>query len=165
MSAGFQCLTCLESSVIDGCTEVEVEGLHEALQHMTALKDLYLRNLPNLESLPDCFGNLPLLSGLSIKNCSKLACLPTSLSLSRLKILGIWDCPELEKRCQKKTGEDWPKIAHIRDIRMPFSIDGEYYDSSAAFRWYNISGVVFEVPNMVKKEEGFGEYMSFYADF
>nr|KYP56414.1 Putative disease resistance protein RGA3 [Cajanus cajan] len=111
ISSSFQYLTCLEKLLISTC--IEVEGLHEALQHMTGLQSLELRNLPNLESLPDCFGNLALLHELTICYCSKLMCLPTSLRLSSLERLTIYGCPELEKRCQKETGEDWPKIAHI----------------------------------------------------
>ncbi|RDX85404.1 putative disease resistance protein RGA4, partial [Mucuna pruriens] len=114
VSAGFQCLTCLEHLWISGCTRVE--GLHETLQHMTALQSLGLWDLPNLESLPDCFENLGLLSKLTIGYCSKLTCLPMSLSLSSLKSLRIDGCPELQKQCQKEMGKDWPKIAHIPHI-------------------------------------------------
>nr|KYP41900.1 Putative disease resistance protein RGA3 [Cajanus cajan] len=113
VSAGLQHLTCLQYLSIGTC---DVEGLHYALQHMTSLKKLSLRNLPNLESLPDCFGNLPLLQRLQIDECSKLRCLPTSLSLSKLERLYICNCPMLKKRCEKETGEDWSKIAHIHDV-------------------------------------------------
>ncbi|KHN14363.1 Putative disease resistance protein RGA3 [Glycine soja] len=74
---------------IDGCPkflgeEVLLHRLHSlsALQYMTSLKEIRLRNLHELESLPDCFGNLSLLHTLSIFHCSKLTCLPMSLSLS-----------------------------------------------------------------------------------
>ncbi|RDX64143.1 putative disease resistance protein RGA4, partial [Mucuna pruriens] len=87
VSAVFQYLTCLEDLKIGKNTQVE--GLHEALQHMTALRCLELWDLQNLESLSHCFGNL-----------------------GSLKSLNISGCPELGKRCQKETGEDWPKIAH-----------------------------------------------------
>ncbi|RHN55233.1 putative leucine-rich repeat domain, L domain-containing protein [Medicago truncatula] len=46
MSSGFQYLTCLETLVIGSCSEVN--GFHEALQHMTSLQSLTLSDLPNL---------------------------------------------------------------------------------------------------------------------
>ncbi|XP_020216607.1 putative disease resistance protein RGA3 isoform X2 [Cajanus cajan] len=72
----------LSRLTIDECPKL----LAETLQHITALKKLELRDLPNLESLPVCFGNLPLLRDLTIYNCSKLRCLPMGLSLRSLNI-------------------------------------------------------------------------------
>ncbi|KAL9328097.1 hypothetical protein ACSQ67_003100 [Phaseolus vulgaris] len=108
--AGLQCGTCLEDLTIERCEEVE------GLQHMTSLKKLTLRNVPNIEfllqELP--FGDLPWLRELGIVECYKLMRLPTSLSLSSLEKLSIIGCNhELEKRCEKENGEDWPIIAHI----------------------------------------------------
>ncbi|KAG4387712.1 hypothetical protein AAZX31_09G020600 [Glycine max] len=118
VSAGFNCLEKLWIS------ECRVESL-QALQDMTSLKELRLRNLPKLETLPDCFGNLPLLHTLSIFFCSKLTCLPMSLSFSGLHQLTIFGChSELEKRYEKETGEDWPNIAHIPHI----SVGSNLYD-------------------------------------
>ncbi|XP_027911687.1 disease resistance protein RGA2-like [Vigna unguiculata] len=108
--AGLQCLTCLEDLTIERCEEVE------GLQHMTALKKLTLRDVPNIQSLLHelRFGELPLLRELRIGECYKLMCLPTSLRLSSVEMLSIMGCnPELKKRCEKETGEDWPIIAHI----------------------------------------------------
>jgi len=116
VSAGFECLTCVKDLRIKSCIE-EVEGVHVALQHMTALKNLTLVDLPNLESLPDSFENLSLLHELTIRYCSKLRCLPTSLSRS-LEYLTIFGCTELEKRCDKEKGEEWPKIAHIPHLNL-----------------------------------------------
>lgn len=100
-----QFLTCLKDLWIEGCREVD--DLHEALQHMTALKELTLRDLQIFL----------LLQRLTIENCSKLRFLPTSLSLSSLERLSIKNChPELEMRCEKETGVDSPKIAHILHI-------------------------------------------------
>uniref|UniRef100_A0A7N2MGR5 Disease resistance protein n=1 Tax=Quercus lobata TaxID=97700 RepID=A0A7N2MGR5_QUELO len=36
--------------------------------------------------------------------------------LSSLQILEIRRCPELQRRCEKETGQDWDKIAHITEV-------------------------------------------------
>ncbi|KAG4946694.1 hypothetical protein AAZX31_15G176600 [Glycine max] len=119
VSAGFSRLWKLWLS---NCRDV---GDLQALQDMTSLKVLRLKNLPKLESLPDCFGNLPLLCDLSIFYCSKLTCLPLSLRLTNLQQLTIFGChPKLEKRCEKETGDDWLNIAHIPHI----SVGYKHYD-------------------------------------
>ncbi|KAG4914825.1 hypothetical protein JHK87_052382 [Glycine soja] len=107
-----------------------MEDCHEALQHMTYLHSLRLCDLPNLESLPDCFGKLCLLHHLSIDYSSKLRYLPKSLSLSNLKHLHIASCPLLEKRYWKHKGEDWQKIGHIPKIDVIRRGD-VYYDLGA----------------------------------
>ncbi|RHN55124.1 putative leucine-rich repeat domain, L domain-containing protein [Medicago truncatula] len=133
-------LTSLKKLMIICCSEIEVLG--ETLQHVTALQWLTLGNLPNLTTLPDSLGNLcslqslilgnlpnlislsdslgnlSSLQGLEIYKCPKLICLPASIqSLTALKSLDICDCHELEKRCKRETGEDWPKISHIQYLR------------------------------------------------
>ena len=138
-------LTSLKKLMIICCSEIEVLG--EALQHVTSLQWLTLGNLPNLTSLPDSLGNLcslqslilgnlpnlislsdslgnlSSLQGLEIYKCPKLICLPASIeSLTALKSLDICDCHELEKRCKRETGEDWPKISHIQYLRGMFWI-------------------------------------------
>jgi structure-specific endonuclease subunit SLX1 len=37
-------------------------------------------------------------------------------NLEMLRELEIADCPNLERRCKKEKGKDWPKIAHIPTI-------------------------------------------------
>eukprot|EP00256_Glycine_max_P067080 XP_025981675.1 putative disease resistance protein RGA3 [Glycine max] len=116
-------LPSLKSLSVFNCSK-DVGDL-QALQDMTSLKVLRLKNLPKLESLPDCFGNLPLLCDLSIFYCSKLTCLPLSLRLTNLQQLTIFGChPKLEKRCEKETGDDWLNIAHIPHI----SVGYKHYD-------------------------------------
>ncbi|QCE15056.1 disease resistance protein RPM1 [Vigna unguiculata] len=99
VSAGFECFTCVKDLLITGCRE-KVEGVNEALRHMTALRKLTLDDLPNLESLPHCLGNLSLLHDLTIHNCSKLRCLPTCLSRS-LQYLTI-----SERKWSKKVDDE-----------------------------------------------------------
>ncbi|CAJ2646967.1 unnamed protein product [Trifolium pratense] len=116
LSAGFGYLTCLKELTIGNFSDMS--GFSEALQHMTALEFILLSELPNLTSLPDCLGNLGLLRELSISGCPNLMCLPTTIQcLSGLEGLYIDDChPELANRCEKETGEDWPKIAHVKKL-------------------------------------------------
>jgi structure-specific endonuclease subunit SLX1 len=100
-------------------SSLEIEGLHDALQHMTSLQSLILCDLPNLASLPDWFGNLGLLHELIISKCPKLRCLPMSTQcLTQLKTLKIYGCTELGKSCQKETGENWQNIAHVQNIEI-----------------------------------------------
>jgi hypothetical protein len=100
-----------------------LKSLPDSLGNLCSLQSLILGNLPNLISLPDSLGNLSSLQGLEIYKCPKLICLPASIkSLTALKSLDICDCHELEKRCKRETGEDWPKISHIQYLRGMFWI-------------------------------------------
>ncbi|XP_057976137.1 putative disease resistance RPP13-like protein 1 [Malania oleifera] len=63
------------------------------MQSFTSLPSLRLREFPQLESLPE-----------------GMRC------LTSLQELHICLCPLLLKRCEKETGEDWRKIAHVPSI-------------------------------------------------
>jgi len=84
----------LKKLEIERCRELK--GLQEGLESMTALQWLRLYDLPNLESLPDCFQQLSSLRRLAIGFCCKLMSLPNSLRDKRLERLDIYACPALE---------------------------------------------------------------------
>ncbi|CAN6566972.1 unnamed protein product [Malus baccata var. baccata] len=85
--------TTLHSLVISGMESLKsLEG--KGLQHLISLQELDIRYCDSLEFLPK--------EGL-----------PASLSF-----LSIMKCSSLEKRCQKKTGQEWSKIAHIPCIKI-----------------------------------------------
>ncbi|RDX90206.1 Disease resistance protein RGA2, partial [Mucuna pruriens] len=87
--------------------------LPEGLQHIPSLKRLVIRGC-TCTSLPDWFGDMTSLSQLEIFGCTELRTLPSSFQrLTNLYILCIYNCPELEKRCKRETGEDWQYIDHI----------------------------------------------------
>ncbi|XP_011021450.1 PREDICTED: putative disease resistance protein RGA1 [Populus euphratica] len=70
-----------------------------------------------ISSLPNQIGHLMSLSYLHISDCPDLMSLPDGVKrLNVLKELEIEECPNLERRCNKETGEDWLKVAHIPEI-------------------------------------------------
>ena len=66
----------------------------------------------------DCITIMPRLQKLKIRNCKKLKSLPDFLRTTPLKELEVVDCPIIEKRCRRKTGEDWHNISHIPIIKL-----------------------------------------------
>uniref|UniRef100_A0A0R0KEM2 Disease resistance RPP13-like protein 1 n=1 Tax=Glycine max TaxID=3847 RepID=A0A0R0KEM2_SOYBN len=84
-----------------------------------SLMSLYLDNLSNLEML-DCTGLLHLtsLQKLTIDRCPLLEnMVGERLPVSLIK-LTIKSCPLLEKQCPRKHPQIWPKISHIRAIKV-----------------------------------------------
>nr|POE46610.1 putative disease resistance protein rga3 [Quercus suber] len=59
---------------------------------------------------------MPRLQHLSIWNCRKLKSLPNFLRTTPLQHLEIQSCQILKERCERGTGEEWPKISHIPNI-------------------------------------------------
>ncbi|KAL5548847.1 hypothetical protein UlMin_004078 [Ulmus minor] len=112
----------LKSIVIAGCAEMEGVFLCQSRQEMDtnafpSLQSISIKRCKKLKGLNSrAFQHLTSLQNLEIGYCRELECLPQEglpLSLSSLR---IEDCPVLEERCQRGTGEDWPKIQHIPKI-------------------------------------------------
>ncbi|KAJ9559309.1 hypothetical protein OSB04_013923 [Centaurea solstitialis] len=81
-----------------------------------SLETLHIASCMNFVSLPS---NLPRLKRLTIRYCPALRSLPDGLqSLGKLDYLEISGCEDLVRRCEKETGEDWPKISHVPDIHL-----------------------------------------------
>ncbi|TQD76326.1 hypothetical protein C1H46_038132 [Malus baccata] len=61
---------------------------------------------------------MPCLSSLVIFNCGSLKTLPDFLCKTPLQELVIHNCSRLADRCKQGSGEEWPKISHIPNIRV-----------------------------------------------
>ncbi|CAK7325053.1 unnamed protein product [Dovyalis caffra] len=85
-------LTTLKIRNFENLKSLEYKGFH----HLTSLRKFYIWDCPNLQSMPE--------EGL-----------PSSLTY-----LAIGGCPLLEKKCEKETGEYWPKISHIPSIEIDY---------------------------------------------
>jgi len=84
-----------------------------------SLTSLTIRDCSNLEKL-DYKGlyQLSSLKLLILVNCPNLQCLPEEGLPRSISDLCITNCSLLEQRCQKEGGEDWEKIAHIRNLHI-----------------------------------------------
>jgi len=101
----------LKKLQIERCRELK--ALPEALHAMIALHSLRLYDLPNLESLPNCFQRLRSLHQLAIGFCCKLTDFPNNLRESMLERLDIYGCPTLEKQLSY-----WSKNLLFCEIRV-----------------------------------------------
>ncbi|XP_075643434.1 putative disease resistance protein RGA4 [Castanea sativa] len=113
---GIQGLTSLQTLRIWNCPKLK--SLPEGIQGLTSLQTLYISNCPKLKSLPEGIQGLTSLHTLNIWDCPKLKSLPKGIQgLTSLNTLQITSCPILLKRCKRETGKDWPKIAHIPNLK------------------------------------------------
>ncbi|KAK9921871.1 hypothetical protein M0R45_030366 [Rubus argutus] len=98
-------LAALRILIIVGCEQLDLENQHYqgiALR----LEKFVIIGLPRITELPQWLqgaANTP------YKGMDRL---------TALRDLNIENCTELERRCERNTGEDWPKIAHIPNISI-----------------------------------------------
>lgn len=84
----------------------------------TALHHLIISDC-GLSALPVWFGGLYSLQSLTLQFCCSLAMLPDELQcLTGLSHLTLDNCRLLRRRCDRETGEDWHKIAHIPNVKI-----------------------------------------------
>ncbi|GMN59175.1 hypothetical protein TIFTF001_028263 [Ficus carica] len=109
-----QRLSNLQTLRLRGCEELLVNSFPEEGLLPSALTNFMIASFSNLKALNGKgFQHLTSLQKLAIIECRRLESLPEEglpLSLSTLRIVG---CPLLSERCERETGEDWPKIQHI----------------------------------------------------
>ncbi|KAJ6867557.1 hypothetical protein NC652_038687 [Populus alba x Populus x berolinensis] len=119
-----KCLTALEKLLIISCKKLDlmtIEGEKEEEIQPLSLQTVLLAGLPATEALPTQFlqGSTNSLRIFIIGDCPNIKVIPDCFgNLKKLQNLRIMDCPRLSKRCEKGTGEDWPKIAHIPKIEI-----------------------------------------------
>ena len=113
---GLTSLTTLDIRWCDVVDSFPEEGLLP-----TSLRTLSFDRLPNLKSLNGkAFRHLTSLESLIISDCHQLQCFPEEGLPTSLSLLRIEDCPLLNQRCQRDTGEDWSKIAHISRVLFDY---------------------------------------------
>ncbi|KAL5549121.1 hypothetical protein UlMin_004352 [Ulmus minor] len=120
MNWDLQRLSSLQSLYLRGIVDV-VDLFPEEGLLPTTLTSLSIYGFENLKGLNGrAFQHLTSLQRLSIYSCNELECLPEERMPLSLSHLDIYECRLLKQRCQRETGEDWPKIQHIPKITIDF---------------------------------------------
>jgi hypothetical protein len=132
---------------VKSVTHLTIDKSHRCLpegwlmQNRNHLNCLAVRNATHLVFLPSIMASLTSLKTLEILNAVLLQSLPDlPASLERLLII---EChPVLGRRCQKRIGCDWHRIARIRDVKIDHRPSGYgsssymgYYWRSPLFHW------------------------------
>lgn len=123
---------------VKSVTHLTIDKSHRCLpegwlmQNRNHLNCLAVRNASHLVFLPSIIASLTSLKTLEILNAVLLQSLPElPASLERLLII---EChPVLGRRCQKRIGCDWHRIARIRDVKIDHRPSGY---SSSSYRGY-----------------------------
>uniref|UniRef100_K3Y4Q7 NB-ARC domain-containing protein n=1 Tax=Setaria italica TaxID=4555 RepID=K3Y4Q7_SETIT len=127
---------------VNSITYLTIDKSHRCLpeewlmQNRNHLKHLGVLNATHLEFLPSTMASFTSLETLSIHRAVLLQSLPELPAC--LKVLQIFEChPVLERRCRKRRGCDWQKIARIPNLKIVQDIPSQYtlhyYRSSYRF--------------------------------
>uniref|UniRef100_A0A6N2L5Z4 Rx N-terminal domain-containing protein n=1 Tax=Salix viminalis TaxID=40686 RepID=A0A6N2L5Z4_SALVM len=122
LPGSMKCLTALKELFIGDCEKLDMMTLDEEKERETqrlSLQIVAFGGLPATQALPKqlLHGCTNSLERFMIVDCPNIIELPECISnLKKLQNLQIVRCPRLRKRCQRETGEDWPKISHIPEI-------------------------------------------------
>ncbi|WJX87427.1 hypothetical protein P8452_69623 [Trifolium repens] len=109
-------LSSLHSLTIKGLPKLTTLPIKPEF-YASSLQYLFIIDCISLMTLPDCMRNLSSLMRVHIRYCPILLNLPCGFShLTALQALQIDGCPLLSTRCRRIAGEDWEKIAHVREI-------------------------------------------------
>ena len=117
-------LTALEELYVCDCEKLNLmmteEEKDKKIQPLS-LRIVFFGWLTTTITLPKQLleGSTDSLQTFIIGDCPSIIELPECVSnLKKLQKLQIRHCPRLSKRCQRGTGEDWPKVAHIPRIEV-----------------------------------------------
>ncbi|XP_024027471.1 putative disease resistance protein At3g14460 [Morus notabilis] len=118
MNWDLQRLSSLQRLALRGCEfEEAVDSFPEEGLLPSTLTSLWIWSFRNLKALHGKgFQQLISLQHLEIYYFEELESLPEEGLPLSLNYLFISICPLLKERCQRGTGEDWPKIQHIPNI-------------------------------------------------
>ncbi|KAL5543807.1 hypothetical protein UlMin_007591 [Ulmus minor] len=113
----WQTLTpCLKRFWIDGYGEELLDSFPPEGLLLTSLTSLAISGFRRLKTLNiHAFQHL---KDLFLYDCDELQCLPEESLPNSLSSLEISDCPLLERRYRKETGEGWHKISHIPSVEI-----------------------------------------------
>ncbi|KAL5544158.1 hypothetical protein UlMin_007942 [Ulmus minor] len=107
---------CLKSFLIDGYGEELLDSFPPEGLLPTSLTYLSIFNFRRLKTLN--IHACQHLEYLFLYKCGELQFLPEESLPKSLSSLNIIDCPLLERRYQKETGEGWDKISHIPTVNI-----------------------------------------------
>ncbi|GAY55850.1 hypothetical protein CUMW_167260 [Citrus unshiu] len=104
----------LKSLTIESIDDLETWP-EEMMPNFPSIQNISIELCPKLISLPQRLNKATTLKTVGIYDCPNMAILPEGLQLQSLEII---QCPQLSERCGNNMAVDWPKIAHIPNIRI-----------------------------------------------